>query len=155
GWDQESKLSPEGLVEMLPPLLDTLSEVNDDVPWGNLDVYLSLLKHFGLKAAPAADAIVRLHTSPTYFEKLPPKDAAAKRGRLLAALANIGVPESARPLVWDALKSGPTAELDGGYAFAAAARALAGIGREARTAVPLLLPALKTQGEENKFMYID
>src|SRR5262245_1541562 len=29
GWDQESKLSPEGLAEMLPPLLETLSEVND------------------------------------------------------------------------------------------------------------------------------
>src|SRR5207244_12054581 len=45
------------------------------------------------------------------------------RGKVLAALANVGVPESGRKLVLEILQKGPNDPTDGGFAYAAAARA--------------------------------
>ena len=154
-WDQIGKLPPAAHAEMLAPLIQTLREVNDDVPPGQLDIYLHLLRNFGKDAAPVAETIVTIHTSPTYFQKQPLKEAALQRGKLLAVLANIGLPGSALPLVIEALKKGPHDVVDGGFTYTAAARAAGTFGPQARDAVPWLLPALKSQGKEEEFYFFD
>lgn len=149
------KLTAAGLAEVRPPLLETLKEVDDDVSVGLLDNYLMVLRHLGRSGEPAAEAMLRLYTSATYFQKLPAKEAAHRRAKLLAVLANIGVPKEGRPLILEVLKKGPTPPGDDGYAYAAAARAVATFGPEARVAVPWLLPALKADGKEEVHFFID
>jgi HEAT repeat protein len=156
-WDQMAKLTPAGHAEMLAPLLETLGEANEELPTGQLDVYLSLLRRFGTKALPVADAMVKLYQAEGYFKKQGPYGA-QMRGKILAVLANVGVPEPARPLLMEALQKGPTHESDAGYAYAAAAHAVAAFGAavaEPKQAVPLLLPALKVKGKEREFYFID
>ena len=140
---------------MLAPLIETLREVNDEVPPGQLDVYLHLLRNFGPEASSVGEAILKIYTSPTYFQRRTPKDAALQRGKLLAVMANIGVPDSAQPLVMEALKKGPVDVLDAGFGYTAAARAIGTFGPQARAAVPLLLPALKDHGKVEEFYFFD
>jgi HEAT repeat protein len=149
------KITPAGLSEIAPALIETLKEVNDNVPIGLLENYLMLLRHLGKSGAPAAEAMLRLYTSATYFQKVPAKEAAHRRAKQLAVLANIGVPKEGRPLVLEVLKKGPSPAGDDGYAYAAAARAVGTFGPEARQAVPWLLPALKADGKEPVFYFID
>ena len=130
-WDQIGKLPPAAHAEMLAPLIQTLREVNDEVPPGQLDIYLQLLRNFGKDATPVAATIVTIYTSPTYFQKQPLKEAALQRGKLLAVLANIGVPDSALPLVIEALKKGPHDVVDAGFTYTAAARAAGTFGPRA------------------------
>ena len=154
-WDQMEKLTPPAHAELLAPLLETLQEVNEQLPPGQLDVYLSLLRHFGTRAAPVADALVRLYQTEGYFQKWSaPPFGPQLRGKLLAVLANVGVPDSARPLVLEALKKGPASETDAGYSYTAAARAVATFAEPVEV-VPLLLPALKVKGSEREFYYVD
>lgn len=148
-WDQLGKLTRAGLAEMLPPLLENLREVNADVSPGLLEVYVQLLRHFGPDAAPVAEPLLKIYTSEAYFKNQTPADAARRRGWILATLGNVGVPASARSLVLEALKSDPVSELDSGFLFTAAARAIGTFGPEAREAVPLLLPLLQADPQSN------
>jgi HEAT repeat protein len=148
------KLTPASLAEVKTPLIETLKEFDENVSVGLLDNYLMLLRHIGRAGEPAADAMLKLYKSDTYFQKqkLPPNVVAHWHGKMLAVLANIGVPMEARPLVLEELKKGPGAN---GYAYAAAARAASTFAAEARVAVPWLLPALKADNKEPVYFFID
>jgi hypothetical protein len=149
-WDDFERLPPPAHAEMLAPLLATLAEVDDTVPPLYLDVYLMLLRRFGAKAAPAGEGLVKLYQNDAYVKKFGP----LSRGKVLAALANIGVPESGQALVLEILKKGPQ-KFDGGFSYAAAARA-AGTFAKAEE-VPLLLPGLTVNDKdlERALYFID
>src|SRR5205807_1653115 len=117
--------TPAAHDEILAPLIETLREANDQLPPGNLATYLSLLRRFGTRAAPVADAVEKMYRSETYFKKQTAPFGAFQRASLLEALANIGIPDSARPLFLEALQQGPTNEVDSGYGYTVAARAVA------------------------------
>jgi hypothetical protein len=120
-----------------------------------VEVYVQLLRHFGPDAAPVADPLLKIYTSEICFKNQAPADAARRRAWTLAVLANVGVPASARLLVLEVLKSDPASELDSGFLFTAAARAIGTFGPEARAAVPLLLAAVKVEPNSNMVFDID
>jgi hypothetical protein len=153
-WDETNKLTPAGHDEILAPLIETIKEANDELAAGNLSSCLLLLRGFGARAAPVAETLEKMYRSDAYFKKLGKPFAAYQRASLLEALANIGIPESARPLFLEALQKGPTNEADSGYAYTVSARAVAAFA-EAKQVVPLLLPALKVKGKEREFSYVD
>ena len=152
-WDEPGRLPPDAHAEILPPLLAALGELNEKTFTSHLDPYLTLLRRFGTRAAPAADRLVKLYESETLAKKLGAYGLML-RGKILAALANIGVPESGRELVLDVLRKGPTDQSDGGFAYAAAARAAATFA-EAKEAVPLILPGLTVKLPERALYSID
>lgn len=153
-WEQTGRLTPAGRDEILAPLIETLREADDSLPPGFLDMYLALLPRFGTRAAPVAEVMEKLYRSEAYFKKQGGQFGTHLRAKVLAVLANVGVPKSARPLVLEALQKGPTHEADSGYAYTAAAHAIASFADAARD-VPLLLPALKTTGKEREFYFVD
>jgi HEAT repeat protein len=155
-WVQRAEPAPTALADVYPPLLATLQEVNDNVPPGQLDVYIELLRGFGPDAEPAADVLWKIFTSETYFRKHQPNVGLTPLpGRLLAVLSDIGVPPAAQPRLLEEVKKGPAPPPDSGYTYAAACRALATFGAKARDAVPWMLPALKVQGQESQFFFLE
>ncbi len=150
--DQTLRLPPAAHAEMLEPLLATLAELDDMVPLSHLEAYIQLLRRFGPKAAAAGEPIVKFYQSESYFKKLGSTELYV-RGKLLAVLANVGVPESGRTLVLEALKKGPVTA-DNGFAFAAAARAASSFA-DAEETTPLLLPGLLVKGPELALYFID
>ncbi len=140
--------------EMLPPLLEALGEGNEKISATELSSYLALLRSFGTRAAPAADALLKWYRLEDYFKKQPAPFGAQLRSQVLASLVSVGAPEAAWPEVLEALRKGPTNEADAGLAYTAAARAVASFA-DAREAIPLLVPALKVQGKDRAFYGID
>ena len=151
-WDEQGRLPTAAHAEMLTPLLETLGELDETVSPAHLDAYLALLRRFGPRAAPAADGLLKFYLSEADSKK-PGRYGVILRGKVLAALANIGVPEAGRELVLDLLRKGPAIQIDGGLAYAAAARA-SGFA-EPQQAIPLLLPGLTVKGPERAIYYID
>jgi HEAT repeat protein len=152
-WDEPGRLPPAAHAEILPPLLETLAELDDTVLPTQVDAYLTLLRRFGSRAAPAAEGLVKFYQSEAYFKKYGSLGA-QQRGKLLAVLANIGVPESGHDLVLNVLRKGPADPIDGGYAYAAAARAASAFA-EPTQLIPLLLPGLAHKGKERELYFID
>jgi hypothetical protein len=147
-----AKVSLAGAV---PDLVATLKEVNEDVTPGLLHAYLQVVRFAGRDAAPAAEPLLAIYANDGYFQKHRTNYVKLERGLLLAILADIGVPKSARPVLLAALKKDPKDDFEPGYTFAAAARALGKLGPDAKDAVPLLLPALAVTGNERVYMWID
>jgi HEAT repeat protein len=152
-WDDSGRLPPAAHAEMLPPLLATFQEWTDTVAPSHLEAFLPLLRRFGTKAAPAAEALLKLYQSEKQL-KQHGGYMTTLRGKMLAVMANVGVPESGRDLVLKTLQLGPTDQPDGGYAFAAAARAATTFAK-AEDVVPLLAPALAVKPPERPLVFID
>lgn len=150
-WNESGRIPPAALAEMLSPLLELFAELDESVAPFHLEVYLSLLRRFGPRAAPAGEKLAKLYASPAFAKQL--GGNVLVHTKILAALANIGVPESARSAVLRVLEKGPN-QPDGGYAYAAAARAAATFA-EPKDAVSLLLPGLQIKGPEKALMFID
>jgi HEAT repeat protein len=152
-WDDSGRLPPAAHSAMLAPLLETLSEWHDTASPAQLEACLPLLRRFGTKAAAAAETLVKLVQSENQLKQhgayMP-----TLRGKVLAVLANVGVPESGQDLVLQALKQGPTNQPDGGHAYAAAARAAATFAK-AEEVVPLLAPGLTVKPPERALYFIN
>jgi hypothetical protein len=101
---------------------------------------LDAVRAIGSGAAPAADAIATLLVPQSaLFTGRPHREVQRLRARMLATLAAVGVPRSARPQVLDALANpDPVCLLE----FVGAARAAGREGRAAGYATPHLLHAL-------------
>ena len=151
-WDETNRLPPAAHAALLEPLLQTLAEVDDSVSPAHLEAYLMLLRRFGPRAAAAAEGLGKLHQSDAYFKKY--GFGSSVRGKLLAALANIGVSASAHEPIMQVLRKGPALQPDDGYSYAAAARAVATYS-QSKEVVPLLLPGLAATGIERPLYFID
>ncbi len=152
-WDDTGRLPPAAHAEMLPPVLEALGEGEDKLFPNHLEAYLLLLRRFGTRAAPVADRLVKLYQSEAYFKKFG-SYGMTLRGKILATLANVGVPQAGRELVLEVLRKGPGGQPDGGFAYAAAARAAATFGPP-KEVVPLLMPGLAVKGPERALYFID
>jgi HEAT repeat protein len=151
--DEQGKLPPDAHAEMLAPVLAAIAEFDESMSVNHLETYVMLLRRFGTRAAPAGEHLVKIYQSEAFFKRLGTYGAYV-RGKLLAALANIGVPESGRELVLEALQKGPGSLPNEASTFAAAARAAATFA-DPKQVVPLLLPGLKVKGKEQALYFID
>ncbi len=107
---------------------------------GELSAYLESLQSMGVAAGPAAaePLVALMQERSPLFRNRDKLRLHHIRAFMLVTLAEIGTPRSALPLILDGLAN---SENNNPYVFAAAARAAASLGPEARATVPLLLRA--------------
>lgn len=136
------KYGPKGAAAV-PALTEALKQSTVKLSTHQIGAYLDALRAIGPAAKPAGDAIVEMlsERSPLYKGQ-ETFLAHYLQAYLLVTLADIGVPDGARPYILDLLNN---SDIGTTHGYAAAARAAGALGPKLPEAVPGLARALKPE----------
>jgi HEAT repeat protein len=125
----------------VPALIAALKQADERLSTHQIGAYLDALRAIGPQAKSAGDTIVEFlsERSPLYKNR-ESFLAHYLQAYLLATLADIGVPDGAKPYILDLLNNSDPSTTHG---YAAAAKAASALGPTLPEAVPGLLRALK------------
>src|SRR5262249_5288313 len=125
----------------VPALVEALKQANVRISTHQIGAYLDALRAIGPGARPAADPIVELLSErPPLYKNQEAFLAHYLQAYFLVTLADIGVPDGAKPYILDFLNN---SDIGTTHAYAAAARTAGALAPKLPEAIPGLMRALK------------